>query len=161
MTLVRLLSICSVLLVGGMLTFLAGCDSGTSKRAAQSQQLSGLWEVQSVRVGTIEYRRLDVQFDVAEGEGVKSYRLVRTGSEDTTVVRGEIRVIRSNTIRMNGEFSTSPLVWTFDFSRPDDLESSVRFSLQSALEESADAFLDVLGVSGGPGPIEMDLVRPS
>lgn len=149
-----------VLFLGGSVV-LASCDGGGTKQASQARQLSGEWQdADDVIVDNSAYSR-DVLFDIEEGTGQKSYRLTRVSRGDTSTVEGRLEVVASNTLRMTGEFTPSPLIWTFDFDEPDPLAGSVRLTLRSARDESVEAFLGVLGISRGADRVEMDLERPS
>lgn len=136
----------------------AGCDQGASKQDSQFQRLVGSWKVQRLRVDRSAYPERDIRIDFSEEEEGRSYRFVYSSSGDTTIVRGGVDMIGANVVQMTDGFSY-PLVWIFDFGEPDDLSSSVRFRLDHARQESAQDFLDVVGLSGGAQRIEMDLVR--
>jgi hypothetical protein len=49
------------------------------------------------------------------------------------------------------------LLWHFDFEEPEDVSTSVRFQLQSASEESVQAFLGAIGVGGSTQALVVDL----
>jgi len=134
-----------------------GCDSGGSKRAAQYQRLVGTWEVQVLRQGRITLSR-DVSATLSFRDGDRrSYRLRHVAaSGDTNTVSGRAEVLGENTLSMSEGFSR-PLVWSFTFEEPDELNDSVQFRLASRWDGSAQAFLAALGRSGTNQPVEMDL----
>jgi hypothetical protein len=74
------------------------------------------------------------------------------------VAEGAVNIPNANVLSMTEGFSR-PLLWTFDFAEPNDLTTSVRFSLQSTWEGSSQAFLNAIGQSGSARSIEMDLMR--
>lgn len=136
----------------------SGCDQGGSKQDSQFKRLTGDWKVQRLRVDRTTYTETDIQIDFSDGDEGRSYQLVHSSPRDTTIIGGGVDMIDPNVLRMADGFSY-PLVWSFDFGEPDDLSTSVRFRLEQAREESAQAFLDAVGLSGGAQRIEMDLVR--
>ena len=146
-----------LLLLVALLVFAAGCDSGGSKRSAQYQRLVGTWEVQVLRQGRITLSR-DVSATLSFRDGDRrTYRLRRVAAPgDTTTVSGGVELLSENTLSLSEGFSR-PLVWTFTFDEPDQLNDSVRFRLASRWEGSAQAFLSAMGRSGTNQPVEIDL----
>ncbi|MFB6249368.1 MAG: hypothetical protein ABEL97_12440 [Salinibacter sp.] len=144
--------------LAAVLLVLAGCDGGGAKRDAQYQRLVGTWEVRTLRQGRIAVTRdLQVRLTFREGTNGRSYRLRHVpGSGDTTTVQGSVDLLGPNTLSMSGGFPR-PLVWSFTFDEPDELNDTVRFSLQSRWRGSAQAFLSAIGRSGTRQGIELDL----
>lgn len=145
-------------LLAAVLLVFAGCDSSGSKREAQYQRLVGAWEVRTLRQGRVVLSRdLNLQLTFQEGTEGRSYRLRHVAaSGDTTTVAGPVSLLGPNTLSMSGGFSR-PLVWAFTFEKPDELNDTVQFSLQSRWEGSAQEFLSVIDRSGTRQRIELDL----
>ena len=151
-----------LLLLGAGLGLLPGCDSGSSKRASQSERLSGAWDVQCIAIDDLGCRGVDARLEVEGGGDVKSFRLLRQRPGDTTTAQGTIEVVGSNTLRMTGSFFPGTLVWDFTFDEPDPLSGSVRFRLlRSPEEESIRAFLAFLGLGEARQSVRIDLVTRS
>lgn len=142
--------------VGGVLV---ACDSGPSKQDAQSQQLSGTWEVLCVYPDNLGCKQRDVRLEIEDGTGRKSYRFVR--EEEDVIGRGKIETGASNRLQMTGDFASLPLLWRFDFGQPTDIETDVRLILKPRSGEEPEEVLDMLGISGGRDHVEIDLRRPS
>lgn len=142
------------LLVGGP-GLLVGCDSGGSKRASQYQNLTGTWTLQALRPDLPD-PSVEITFE-KDGDG-RRYSIRHIASGDTSSVDGRAEVLRENTLSMVTGFDR-PLTWRFTFEEPNDVSTSVRFSLIRDWEGSSQAFLASVGISGGARRIEMDLVR--
>jgi len=140
-----------------LLVFWPGCDGGGSKREAQYKRLVGTWEVQVLRQGRITLSRdASVKLTFRGGER-RSYRLrYEPARGDTNTVSGNAELLGENTLRFSQGFSR-PLVWTFSFAEPDELNDSVQFRLASRWDGSAQEFLASIGRSGTNQPVEMDL----
>jgi len=145
------------LLLGLLLVAGVGCDSGGSRQEAQYQRLVGTWEVLDLRQGRfVLCGECAVELTFREGER-RAYRLRHAPAEgDTSTVSGRVEVLGENTLSLSEGFSR-PLVWTFTFNEPDELNDSVRLQLASRWEGSAQAFLSVIGRSGTSQPVEIDL----
>jgi hypothetical protein len=141
----------------GIVLFLAGgCDGGGSKRDSQYQQLVGTWRIQRLDLGRGPINVQDTVFvEFLQADDARSYRIIRAASRDTTRT-GRVYVPRSNALRMIGGFDGA-LLWHFDFEEPEDVSTSVRFQLQSASEESVQAFLGAIGVGGSTQALVVDL----
>ena len=144
-------------LLAAVLLVLAGCDSSGAKRDAQYQRLVGTWEVRTLRQGRIVSRDLRVRLTFRERSEGRSYRLRHVPSSgDTTTVAGPVDLLGTNTLSMSDGFSR-PLVWTFTFDEPDELNDTVRFLLEPRGAGSAQAFLAAIGRTGTRQRIELDL----
>jgi hypothetical protein len=146
---------------GGLLAafflVLGGCDGSGSKRDAQYQRLVGTWEARTLRQGRIVSRDLRVRLTFRERLAGRSYRLRHVpASGDTTTTEGPVELLGPNTLSMSGGFSR-PLVWTFTFDEPDELNDTVRLSLESRAQGSTQAFLAAIGRTGTRQRIELDL----
>jgi len=145
------------LLLVALLVFWGGCDGGGSKREAQYKRLVGTWEVQVLRQGRIALaRNPPVELTFQNGDR-RSYRLrYQPARGDTSTISGGVELLSQNTLSLSRGFSR-PLVWSFTFDEPDELNDSVQFRLASRWEGGAQEFLAAIGRSGTSQPIEMDL----
>jgi len=145
------------LLAVGLATQVSGCDSGGSKRASQYSSLVGTWRIQRVDVTGILRDTVRLEF-LPEGDSGRAYRLLRPVREDPVVGRGRVDIPTVGVLRMTDGFAR-PLLWTFDFDRPNGSRTSVRFVLQERWNGDAQAFLNRIGLPGNARGIEMDLIR--
>jgi hypothetical protein len=141
---------------------LAGCDSGGSKQASQSQRLSGTWEVLEL-LSAGGFRVFpDARLVVAEGQGRKKFCLIREDQSGTTEVTGSLEVVENNRLTMTGEFFPGTLFWAVDFTKPDDISGSVRLTLIGFTQrESIRSFLRFLEADETAQNVQMDLVLAS
>jgi hypothetical protein len=150
------------MLVCGLALQVGGCDSSASKRTSQYSSLVGTWRILRVDTNIGRYPLQDtvqVEFLPGEDRG-RYYRLLRPSQRNPVVAEGGVDMPEAGVLSMTEGFP-GPLLWTFDFDRPNDLTTSVRFFLQSRWDGSSQAFLNAIGRSGSARVIEMDLERES
>lgn len=144
--------------IGGIVFFATGCDGSGSKRDSLFQQLIGTWRIERVELdgrNTINNFEEPVRVEFLQRDDARSYRIVRGASPDP-IRSGRVDVSQRNILRMISGFNNR-LVWRFTFEEPEDISTSVRFRLESALEEDVQTFLDAIGLRGSAQRLVIDL----
>lgn len=151
-----------VIFLVSLFTALAGgCDGGVSKRGSQYRALEGTWQLDRIDYGGSDSNVRDtIHIEFGRRNEARYYRLLRPAREEPVLREGDVGIPDQNVLSMRGGFS-GPLVWTFDFDKPNEVRTSVRFRLQSTWEGSSQEFLEAIGRSGRAQGLEIDLVHLS